>query len=93
MIIVQIFLVRVNYLWLSCSSLVWLHVFPIAVCTVFIFYFFKDAERAIQNMGGQWLGARPIRTNWATRKPQAPKNPPESMHISHYLQFFLILIF
>ena len=23
-------------------------------------------------MNGQWLGSRPIRTNWATRKPPAP---------------------
>lgn len=25
-------------------------------------------------MNGQWLGSRSIRTNWATRKPPAPKN-------------------
>ncbi|XP_046366208.1 nucleolysin TIAR-like isoform X3 [Haliotis cracherodii] len=31
-----------------------------------------DAENAIANMNGQWLGSRPIRTNWATRKPPAP---------------------
>ncbi|KAK7463980.1 hypothetical protein BaRGS_00038020 [Batillaria attramentaria] len=31
-----------------------------------------DAETAISNMNGQWLGTRPIRTNWATRKPPAP---------------------
>ncbi|KAL5021721.1 hypothetical protein ScPMuIL_000876 [Solemya velum] len=31
-----------------------------------------DAETAIANMNGQWLGSRPIRTNWATRKPPAP---------------------
>ncbi|XP_022343528.1 nucleolysin TIAR-like [Crassostrea virginica] len=31
-----------------------------------------DAETAISNMNGQWLGSRPIRTNWATRKPPAP---------------------
>ncbi|XP_041370690.1 nucleolysin TIA-1-like isoform X3 [Gigantopelta aegis] len=31
-----------------------------------------DAENAISGMNGQWLGSRPIRTNWATRKPPAP---------------------
>lgn len=35
-------------------------------------YVLKDAENAIQSMNGQWLGSRPIRTNWATRKPPAP---------------------
>uniref|UniRef100_A0A8C4N4Y1 TIA1 cytotoxic granule-associated RNA binding protein-like 1 n=1 Tax=Eptatretus burgeri TaxID=7764 RepID=A0A8C4N4Y1_EPTBU len=51
----------------------------------FVSFFQKlDAERAIQNMGGQWLGARPIRTNWATRKPQAPKNPPENSKTLSY---------
>lgn len=29
-------------------------------------------------MGGQWLGGRQIRTNWATRKPPAPKSTQES---------------
>lgn len=29
-------------------------------------------------MGGQWLGGRQIRTNWATRKP-APKTTNESV--------------
>lgn len=29
-----------------------------------------DAETAIQQMNGQWLGTRKIRTNWATRKVQ-----------------------
>ncbi|XP_071513890.1 cytotoxic granule associated RNA binding protein TIA1-like isoform X3 [Panulirus ornatus] len=33
-----------------------------------------DAETAITNMNGQWIGSRNIRTNWATRKPPAPKN-------------------
>uniref|UniRef100_A0A0B7B4D1 RRM domain-containing protein n=1 Tax=Arion vulgaris TaxID=1028688 RepID=A0A0B7B4D1_9EUPU len=32
----------------------------------------QDAEAAINNMNNQWLGTRPIRTNWATRKPPAP---------------------
>lgn len=31
----------------------------------------EDAERAIEQMNGQWLGRRTIRTNWATRKPGA----------------------
>ncbi|CAJ0561460.1 unnamed protein product, partial [Mesorhabditis spiculigera] len=29
----------------------------------------EDAERAIEQMNGQWIGRRTIRTNWATRKP------------------------
>jgi len=29
----------------------------------------EDAESAIDSMNGQWLGNRPIRTNWASRKP------------------------
>uniref|UniRef100_A0A3B4BID0 RRM domain-containing protein n=1 Tax=Periophthalmus magnuspinnatus TaxID=409849 RepID=A0A3B4BID0_9GOBI len=37
-----------------------------------------DAENAIQHMNGQWLGGRPIRTNWATRKPPAPKSSHEN---------------
>lgn len=28
-----------------------------------------DAQTAIEQMNGQWLGSRSIRTNWATRKP------------------------
>lgn len=36
----------------------------------------QDAENAIQQMAGQWLGGRQIRTNWATRKP-APKTSNE----------------
>uniref|UniRef100_A0A8C6Q7M3 Nucleolysin TIAR n=1 Tax=Nothobranchius furzeri TaxID=105023 RepID=A0A8C6Q7M3_NOTFU len=38
------------------------------------FYNKLDAENAIVNMTGQWLGGRQIRTNWATRKPPAPKS-------------------
>uniref|UniRef100_A0A2H1VJX4 SFRICE_014622 n=1 Tax=Spodoptera frugiperda TaxID=7108 RepID=A0A2H1VJX4_SPOFR len=34
----------------------------------------SEAESAITSMNGQWLGSRSIRTNWATRKPPAPKN-------------------
>ncbi|XP_030647054.1 nucleolysin TIA-1 isoform X3 [Chanos chanos] len=37
-----------------------------------------DAENAIQQMNGQWLGGRQIRTNWATRKPPAPKSNHDS---------------
>ncbi|XP_008333656.1 nucleolysin TIA-1-like isoform X3 [Cynoglossus semilaevis] len=45
----------------------------------FVSFFNKwDAENAIQQMGGQWLGGRQIRTNWATRKPPAPKATYES---------------
>lgn len=29
----------------------------------------EEAERAIEQMNGQWLGRRAIRTNWASRKP------------------------
>jgi len=29
----------------------------------------QDASDAIEQMSGQWLGSRSIRTNWATRKP------------------------
>lgn len=29
----------------------------------------EEAERAIEQMNGQWLGRRTIRTNWATRRP------------------------
>lgn len=42
------------------------------------FYNKLDAENAILSMGGQWLGGRQIRTNWATRKPPAPKSAQES---------------
>lgn len=31
-----------------------------------------DAQNAIENMRGQMLGCRQIRTNWATRKPGVP---------------------
>ncbi|XP_066062348.1 cytotoxic granule associated RNA binding protein TIA1 isoform X1 [Chamaea fasciata] len=45
----------------------------------FVSFFNKwDAENAIQQMGGQWLGGRQIRTNWATRKPPAPKSTYET---------------
>ncbi|KAK1136472.1 hypothetical protein K0M31_001022 [Melipona bicolor] len=38
---------------------------------------FQEAESAIGAMNGQWLGSRSIRTNWATRKPPAPKSEGE----------------
>ncbi|PAV85069.1 hypothetical protein WR25_04500 isoform E [Diploscapter pachys] len=34
----------------------------------------EEAERAIEQMNGQWLGRRTIRTNWATRKPGQTEN-------------------
>ncbi|XP_046432174.1 cytotoxic granule associated RNA binding protein TIA1 isoform X3 [Neodiprion pinetum] len=37
-----------------------------------------EAESAIGAMNGQWLGSRSIRTNWATRKPPAPKSEANS---------------
>ncbi|KAG8549180.1 hypothetical protein GDO81_022379 [Engystomops pustulosus] len=46
------------------------------------FYNKLDAENAIVHMGGQWLGGRQIRTNWATRKPPAPKSTQESSFLS-----------
>uniref|UniRef100_A0AAX7U2K1 RRM domain-containing protein n=1 Tax=Astatotilapia calliptera TaxID=8154 RepID=A0AAX7U2K1_ASTCA len=50
------------------------------------FYNKLDAENAIINMSGQWLGGRQIRTNWATRKPPAPKSTQDSeyCHISSF---------
>ncbi|XP_069823837.1 nucleolysin TIAR isoform X1 [Dendropsophus ebraccatus] len=46
------------------------------------FYNKLDAENAIVHMGGQWLGGRQIRTNWATRKPPAPKSTQESSSLT-----------
>lgn len=40
--------------------------------------FVQDAENAISKMAGQWLQGRQIRTNWATRKPPAPKSFQDS---------------
>nr|CAD2184562.1 unnamed protein product [Meloidogyne enterolobii] len=34
-----------------------------------------ESELAIEQMNGQWLGRRTIRTNWATRKPGMPGMP------------------
>ncbi|XP_015836561.1 cytotoxic granule associated RNA binding protein TIA1 isoform X3 [Tribolium castaneum] len=41
-----------------------------------------EAESAINAMNGQWLGSRSIRTNWATRKPPAPKSEANSKPMS-----------
>lgn len=46
-----------------------------------------DAEAAIAQMNGQWLGTRKIRTNWATRKVQPGgmiTNEPTSIVQSKY---------
>lgn len=40
-----------------------------------------DAESAIANMNGQWLGSRPIRTNWASRKPPGAQVKSETTQI------------
>ncbi|KAL3864565.1 hypothetical protein ACJMK2_006232 [Sinanodonta woodiana] len=42
-----------------------------------------DAENAMNNMNGQWLGSRPIRTNWATRKPPAPPTRENIKQLSY----------
>ncbi|XP_014680822.1 PREDICTED: nucleolysin TIA-1 isoform p40-like isoform X2 [Priapulus caudatus] len=42
-----------------------------------------DAENAIASMNGQWLGARAIRTNWATRKPPAPHKEGQLKQLSY----------
>ena len=36
----------------------------------------QDAQKAINEMNGAWLGNRAIRTNWACRKPTAPIEKP-----------------
>eukprot|EP00745_Piridium_sociabile_P025110 TRINITY_DN39770_c0_g1_i3.p1 TRINITY_DN39770_c0_g1~~TRINITY_DN39770_c0_g1_i3.p1 ORF type:complete len:337 (-),score=65.39 TRINITY_DN39770_c0_g1_i3:317-1327(-) len=47
----------------------------------------SDAESAMLHMNGQWLGSRPIRTNWATRKPLAPA-PKENVKQLSYDEVF-----
>lgn len=47
----------------------------------FVFFYFQEAESAIGAMNGQWLGSRSIRTNWATRKPPAPKSEGKGLTI------------
>lgn len=49
----------------------------------------QEAESAIAAMNGQWLGSRSIRTNWATRKPPAPKNEGELHCIVYCLLRFI----
>ena len=51
----------------------------------------QDAENAIQQMGGQWLGGRQIRTNWATRKPAAPKASHECEFADVFYVFFRLM--
>jgi len=53
----------------------------------------QEAESAIAAMNGQWLGSRSIRTNWATRKPPAPKNEGEPHYIMYGLSVSLYLLF
>lgn len=47
-------------------------------------FMFQEAESAIAAMNGQWLGSRSIRTNWATRKPPAPKSDGECPDLRHF---------
>lgn len=65
-------------------GLLYLFLFLIAL-PVCLLFSPKDAENAIVHMGGQWLGGRQIRTNWATRKPPAPKSTQESKLICMYV--------
>ena len=60
----------------------------------------QDAETAISNMNSQWIGSRNIRTNWATRKPPAPKaESGESTSFSRFVNllvlrpFFVLVIY
>lgn len=53
--------------------------------------FFQEAESAIAAMNGQWLGSRSIRTNWATRKPPAPKNDGKFFSTTFSLFHFMHL--
>ena len=59
----------------------------VCVCAsgTYLHFSIQDAENAIQQMGGQWLGGRQIRTNWATRKPPAPKATYESESLPYDL--------
>lgn len=51
---------------------------PLPPTLKWFFLFVQDAENAISKMSGQWLQGRQIRTNWATRKPPAPKSFQDS---------------
>uniref|UniRef100_A0A915ALQ0 RRM domain-containing protein n=2 Tax=Ascarididae TaxID=6250 RepID=A0A915ALQ0_PARUN len=43
----------------------------------------EEAERAIEQMNGQWLGRRTIRTNWATRKPTGTDGQQSKPELSY----------
>ncbi|CAI2346925.1 unnamed protein product [Caenorhabditis sp. 36 PRJEB53466] len=47
----------------------------------------EEAERAIEQMNGQWLGRRTIRTNWASRKP-GDDRPERQYHQHHHEKSF-----
>ncbi|CAI4220613.1 unnamed protein product [Auanema sp. JU1783] len=47
----------------------------------------EEAERAIEQMNGQWLGRRTIRTNWATRKP-GQGGPEQAAHDKSYDEIY-----
>lgn len=40
-------------------------------------------------MNGQWIGSRAIRTNWASRKPNAPNNKESKLKCHIKLVYFL----
>lgn len=48
----------------------------------------EDAEKAIGCMNGQWLGSRPIRTNWAIRKPTISNQTEAVMKSLTYEEVF-----
>ena len=59
---------------LTCSAFLLLSSVGCKRYRLSLLIFPQDAENAIAGMNGQWLGTRAIRTNWATRKPPAPKD-------------------
>ncbi|CAH1784366.1 unnamed protein product [Owenia fusiformis] len=48
----------------------------------------EEAENAIQGMSGAWIGTRPIRTNWATRKPPAPTTKENTIKALDYQEVY-----
>ena len=59
-----------------------------------------DAEAAISQMNGQWIGSRKIRTNWATRKVQpggadvlTQASAPQGSNYIKHMQFTSIIRF
>uniref|UniRef100_A0A8R1E2C8 RRM domain-containing protein n=1 Tax=Caenorhabditis japonica TaxID=281687 RepID=A0A8R1E2C8_CAEJA len=48
----------------------------------------EEAERAIEQMNGQWLGRRTIRTNWATRKPGENNDRPSYQNEKSFDEVF-----